>query len=404
MRGVVIPWVFPSAPLTSRLDLHGVVGMILKDIAHRLSRRYRAISDGFEGFSMAHQIKAGRYIGQILVDGGFLSLPDLEQALEEQRHTNELLGQVLTRMGVVDPLELKAALALQEHLVNLEDAVKAAAGIRRMLGTLLLQAGRISEEQLEQALVEQKKSGERLGEVFVRLGFLTEKQLDALLAFQQGQGQASSVGSPLKLGDILVSAGHISREQLDLALRKQRVSSKMLGEVLIEEGYAQPQQVRHGIHLQQKLLTAVLAAILSFASMPDAEAASSRSARAELKVSATVLPFASLNVSNRTQTLVITESDILRGYVDIRAASSIEVKTNTRDGYYLSFELFDASFRQVQVDGLGRSALVGSGSGIVPMPSSGRVVRMDLSYRFILSDNVKPGVYPWPMTISVIPM
>ncbi len=353
---------------------------------------------------MALQIKAGRYIGQILMDGGFLSHHDIEQALEEQRNTNELLGQVLTRMGILEPTDLKAALSVQEHLVHLEDAVKTAAGVRQMLGALLLQAGRISEEQLEQALAEQKKSGRKLGEIFVQLGFLTERQLDALLEFQQVQNVGHSASSPLKLGDILVSSGHISREQRDDALRKQTISRKMLGEVLIEEGYAKPQQIRHGIHLQQKLLTAVLVAILSLASMPDAEAATGRSAGAQLKVSATVLPYTSLNVSNRARTLVVTDADISRGYVDIRAASSIEVSTNTKDGYYLSFECFDTAFRQVQVDGLGRSAMVGSGSSIIPMQNNGRVVRMELSYRFILSENVKPGSYPWPLTVSVIPM
>jgi hypothetical protein len=353
---------------------------------------------------MTSETTAGRYLGQILVDGGFLSCHDLELALREQRHTNELLGQVLTRMGVLEPTDLKAALSVQEHLVNLAQAVKIAAGVRQMLGALLLQAGRISEHQLEQAIAEQKQSGERLGEVFMRLGFLTDRQLDALLDFQEGQGGQKQTASPLRLGDILVSAGYITREQLDLALRKQAISRKRLGEVLIEEGYAQPRHVKHGIRLQQKLLTSVLVAILSFAATPDAEAATSKSASAQLRVSATVMPYASLNVYNRTQTLEITDADISRGYVEVRGASSVEVSSNTREGYYLSFDCFDSVIRQVQVEGLGKPALIGSGYSIVSMPHSGRAVRMELSYRFILAEGVKPGAYPWPMTISVIPM
>lgn len=348
--------------------------------------------------------KAGRYIGQILVDGGFVSPRDLELALEEQRTTNELLGQVLTRMGAIDPADLRAALAVQEHLVRLEDAVRASAGVRQMLGALLLQAGSISEGELEQALAEQKKSGEKLGEVFVRLGFLTKRQLDALLEFQQGQGSGKSAFSPLRLGDILVSSGHISREQLDHALQKQVVSRKRLGEVLIEEGYVLPRQVGHGVQLQQKLLTAVLVAILSLASLPDADAEAARSSSAQLRVSATVLPFTTLNVQNRSQTLTITETDISRGYVDVRAGSSIEVRSNSRSGYYLSFDCFDAAFKQVMIDGLGKPATVGAGSGIVPMAMDGRMVRLDLNYRFILSEDVKPGAYPWPLTVSVMPM
>jgi len=353
---------------------------------------------------MTLQIKAGRYIGQILVDGGFLSFRDIELALEEQRNTNELLGQVLTRMGVLESADLQAALSVQAHLVRLEDAVKTAAGVRKTLGALLLQAGSISEEQLEQALAEQRKSGEKLGEVFVRLGFLTERQLDALLEFQHGQECGSDSAGPLRLGDILVSSGHISREQLDRALRKQTSTRKKLGEVLIDEGYAQPQQVTHGIQVQQRLLTAVLVAILSLASLPEAEAEAARSAGAQLKVSATVLPVASLNVHNRAQMLTITEDDISRGYVDVASGSSIEVKSNSRGGYYLSFEFFDPAFTQVHIDGLGRPATIGAGSGIVPLAVDGTMVRIALSYRFILAENVKPGDYPWPLTVSVMPM
>ncbi len=77
---------------------------------------------------MASLIKAGRYIGQILVDGGFVSSKDLEFALEEQRNTNELLGEVLTKMGVIDPAELKVALSVQEQLVHLEDARQGGCG------------------------------------------------------------------------------------------------------------------------------------------------------------------------------------------------------------------------------------------------------------------------------------
>jgi len=387
-----------------RLDLHRVTGMILRGITYRLSRRRRPNPDGSEGSSMALQIKAGRCIGRILVDGGFVSPGDLEKALEEQRSTNELLGQVLVRMGVLDPVDLEAALSVQERLVSLEEAVKAAAGVRMMLGGLLLQAGHISEAQLEHALEEQKRSGGKLGEVFVRLGFLTEKQLNALLDFQQAQDSGQAAPSPLRLGDIMVAAGHITREQLDSALRKQALSRKRLGEVLIEEGYARPQQVRHCVQLQQRLLASVLAAILAFAALPDADAEAARSASTELRVSATVLPFTTLNVRNRTQTILITEADISRGYVDVVAGSSIEVKSNSRDGYYLSFECFDSSFRQVRIDGLGMPATVGPGPGIVPMSMDARTATVELSYRFILAEGVRPGAYPWPLTVSVIPM
>lgn len=202
-------------------------------------------------------------IGKILLDGGFVSVHELERALEEQRITNELLGQVLVRMGVLDPTDLKAALSVQEYLNKPEEAVKVSAGARRMLGELLTQAGHITGEQLEHALAEQKKTGEKLGEVLVRMRLLTDRQLNAVLDFQRMQGDEKRSPCPLMLGELLVSKGYVSREQLNDALYKQTLSRKKLGEVLVEEGHAQPHHISHGIRLQHMLLTAVLVAVLT---------------------------------------------------------------------------------------------------------------------------------------------
>lgn len=212
---------------------------------------------------MAINKKIRRPIGRILLDGGFLPPHHLEAALEKQKHTNELLGQALVKMGVLDPTDIKAALSVQAHLDRLEDAVKIAAGDRQMLGGLLVQAGRITSVQLEQAIGEQERSGEKIGEVLVRQGLLTERELNGILDFQKNQSSATPSSGPLRLGEILITTGSISREQLDDALRKQTQSRKKLGEVLIEEGYAKPHHVRHGIRLQHMLMTAVLIAILT---------------------------------------------------------------------------------------------------------------------------------------------
>ncbi|MBK5274819.1 MAG: hypothetical protein JJE30_07190 [Desulfuromonadales bacterium] len=212
---------------------------------------------------MTTQGQKRQLLGQILMDGGFLSSSNLVRALAEQKQTNELLGQILVRMGVVGPVEIKAALSVQDHLGNLEDAIRSAAGTRQMLGALLIMAGRITNEQLEHAIAVQKITGEKLGEVFTRLGILKVEQLDNLLAFQKNQTNGSTTSNPFRLGEILVTAGYITRGQLDDALLKQYSSAKKLGEVLVEDGYAAPHHVSHGIRLQQSLITAALAAILA---------------------------------------------------------------------------------------------------------------------------------------------
>lgn len=216
---------------------------------------------------MLLQTHRRRRIGQILLDGGFINNTSLERALKEQCKTNELLGQVLVSMGVLDQVEIDAALSVQEHISNMDESIRSAAGTRHIFGTLLIMTGRISQEQLEHAIAIQRITGEKLGEVFVRLKILNEEQRNNLLTYQQNQSCEPPAANPFRLGGILVTTGYITREQLDDALLKKVDSSKKLGEVLVEEGYAKPQHIEHGLQLQQRLIAAALVAILSFSGL-----------------------------------------------------------------------------------------------------------------------------------------
>ena len=206
--------------------------------------------------------KIRRPIGQLLLDGKFLSSRDLDRATEEQKHTRELLGQVLVRMGVLKAQDIHVPLRVQEHLSNIDDAVKIAAGKRQLLGSLLVQSGRITGRQLGCAITEQKRPGEKLGKVFTRLGILTERQLDALLEFQHYQGEAAT-SSPLRLGELFVAGGYISRDKLEDALHKQILSHKKIGKMLVQEKYVSPSHIKKGFRLQKMLIRSVLAAILA---------------------------------------------------------------------------------------------------------------------------------------------
>lgn len=202
-----------------------------------------------------------RTIGQILVDGKFVSRRALGRALEEQKQTKELLGEVLVRLGLVKAADIKPPLLIQGHLNNIEDAVKLAAGERKLLGALLVQSGHINNSQLDEAIAEQKRTGEKLGEVLIRLGLLTDLQLKALLDLQHNQ--ESPLANPLRIGELLVSTGYITRQQLDKALTRQAQTGQKLGEVLMAEGYVRSSDVRHGMHLQKMLLNSVVAAIMA---------------------------------------------------------------------------------------------------------------------------------------------
>ncbi len=254
---------------------------------------------------MLRQKKNNRAIGQILIDGGFLPRQNIEAALEEQKKTNELLGQVLVRMNILDPADITVALSVQDHLDRIEDAVKIAAGVRQQLGDLLVQAGRVTSEQVEQAIVEQKRSGEKIGEVLVRQGLLSERELHGVLDYQQNQSSAKPAPGPLRLGEILVSAGTISRGQLDDALRKQTGSRKKLGEVLVEEGYALPHHINHGMRVQQMLLTAVLVALLAACGSGGGQASSTAAAASASTGTSTAVTSSNAN-QNLAQTNYLT--------------------------------------------------------------------------------------------------
>lgn len=355
---------------------------------------------------------AKRLLGQVLLDGEFILQQDLEKALAEQNHTNELLGEVLVRMGVVDPVEVCAAVSIQSDLASLDDAVKVAAGVRQCLGDLLLKAKRITREHLDDALEEQRQTGEKLGGLFVRRGLLTEKELDAVLTFQRYQERATPGSVKLRLGEILVATRQITREQLDAVLQHQKLTKKNIGELLLESGAVERHQVTQGLKLQEKLVTAALLAVMSLAGISGAQEISSGSIHAapavsRISVTAVVASRTTLKVIHQRPELVITGGDIARGYVDSPSASRVEVRSNDQVGYLMSFEGKEGAspmFSRVHVDGLRPGFQIDPGGGWIPLPHTRGMVTMELSYRFILSAHARPGTYPWPFAIKIRPL
>jgi hypothetical protein len=349
-----------------------------------------------------------RLIGQILVDGEFVSRHDLERALEQQLRTNESLGEILVQMGVLDPGDLQAALAISRDLSSPEEAMKLSAGIRENLGDLLLMAKRITPLQLEEALYEQNKTGEKLGEIFVRYGLLTENELNTVLEFQYLQD--TKTPNRLRIGEILVATGQISRGQLEDSLAQQRLSKKKIGAILIEAGHLNPQQLTQGLDLQKKLLIAVLTALLSLSPFTSALSADPSIEDSDTKSTRTIITeeiqrLTSLKVLLQTQELVITEADILRGYIEIKSAEHIEIQNNNLAGYLLVFEGLNGLFKEVVVKGLGDEITIDSDGGWFAQPYNGRdPVMIELSYKFILSEKAQPGTYGWPLVLYASPI
>jgi len=344
-----------------------------------------------------------RLLGTLLLDGGFILPQDLEKALQEQLRTNELLGEILVRMGVLNPVDLDVLLSIQQDCVSLENTVTLAAGIHQLLGELLIQAKRITPEQLENILREQQLTGKKLGQALVDKGLLKEQELDRFLAFQGHQGDPYRA-ERLRLGQLLVATKQISREQLEDALKRQQLEPhKKIGELLIEAKYITPEQVAHGLKLQHRLLTAVLAAILSFSSpissmTKHSEATLSRTETVESEMASMRL---TLNILYQTPDLVVTNTDIVKGYVEVKSASRIEIKSNVF--FFLSFNGLKEPFERVYISGFGKKILVGKKGNSIFLPDLRGFATFELNYKFILSKDAQPGTYSWPVTISAHP-
>jgi hypothetical protein len=123
-----------------------------------------------------------------------------------------------------------------------------------------------------------------------------------------------------------------------------------------------------------------------------------------MMVSAKVLPFLSKTMVHQQGDLTITREDIKRGYVEVKAGTVLEVRTNSRGGYILSFVIASGPYREIWViDGKRTTVLLSMGGFIYQPHTGGKIVETkELSYRFLLSADATPGSYTWPLSVDTI--
>ena len=351
-----------------------------------------------------------RLLGAVLVEGGFISPHDLDAAIERQKATNDQLGEILVGMGVLHPIELKAVLAVQKDLASPDTAVKIGAGVHMTLGELLIKAQRINRKQLDRALQEQKLRGEKLGAVLVRKGLLLKQELRTVLAFQKNLQRRLPGSEKLWLDELLVATGQITRERLEEVLERQKLSRKNIEKLLVEARYLKPEQIDHHLRIQQKLVIAALIAALSMPNLigavPEAQAGSTVLST-KIAMSAQVLEHTSVELLAQARELTVTNNDIQRGFIDMPAASRVNVKSNNPAGYLLTFEVMSGPypmFSSVQVNIGGREVQLSPTGGWIPMPYVHGATALDIGYHFFLSKHAQPGTYIWPLMVSVGPM
>jgi hypothetical protein len=140
--------------------------------------------------------------------------------------------------------------------------------------------------------------------------------------------------------------------------------------------------------------------------VPEAHAASPVLS-AKIAISAQVLEHTSMDLVSQAGELTVTNADIQRGFINMPAASRVNIKSNNPAGYLLTFEVMSGPlplFESVQVNVGGREVQLSSAGGWVPLPYVRGGAVLDISYRFMLSKQTQPGTYTWPLMTSVNPM
>ncbi len=148
---------------------------------------------------------------------------------------------------------------------------------------------------------------------------------------------------------------------------------------------------------------AVALAALGLAAMPPGVAAS----EARLPVTATIAKRATLKVLAQPATVVITDADIARGYVDVPGRAQVTIRSNSQAGYMLVFASEGDFVRHTRVSGLGREVQIGAAGGIVPQSGAAQGVThatLELGFRFELAAGARQGTYAWPVQMSVVPI
>jgi len=150
----------------------------------------------------------------------------------------------------------------------------------------------------------------------------------------------------------------------------------------------------------------VLAMVVALLGMPAGAVAETGGQRTSVLVTATVLKHASLKILAQPAAVVVTAEDVARGYVDTSAPTEFSVKANT-ESFLLDFAASGDFMRQIIVFGLANEVQLSPAGGAIAQrsaPPASPLRGVLLSFRFVLSETVRPGMYQWPIRLSVTPL
>ncbi len=123
-------------------------------------------------------------VGELLVQGGFVSRRELHQALQQAEKQGLPLCQLLMRQRRIGRLEKKALLSLQQRLRETSGETSTSA-LHCRLGDLMLADGHLTREALDHALDQQQQTKMPLGTILLKAGQTSVEKLTSYLRLQQ---------------------------------------------------------------------------------------------------------------------------------------------------------------------------------------------------------------------------
>lgn len=123
-------------------------------------------------------------VGELLLQGGFISRRELHQALLQAERQGLPLCQILMRQRRINRLEKTALLSLQQRLRDASGETSTSA-LHCRLGDLMLADGHLTREELDRALEQQQKTKMPLGTILLKAGQTSVEKLTGYLRLQQ---------------------------------------------------------------------------------------------------------------------------------------------------------------------------------------------------------------------------
>ena len=125
-------------------------------------------------------------------------------------------------------------------------------------------------------------------------------------------------------------------------------------------------------------------------------------ARASFTVSAVVPARVTLTALAQPSELEVSAADVERGYTEI--AATYRVSHNGRRGYLLSLLPRRGLTREIEVQGLATTLVMGDEPIEVVQPGPPGSYQLALAFRFALDPAVVPGRYPLPLLVDARPL